>query len=186
MPPKGTHHNDATKKKISKRLMGHPVSEETRQKMSSGLKGNPAWNKGKPCNEEQKLHLSAVLKGRSSPRKGIPLALEHVNHISGPNASNWRGGVSFKPYCPKFNERFREGIREKFNRTCYLCPATEKENGQRLCVHHIDYNKNSICNGQEWAFVPLCNRHHTKTNFDRWYWFNLLICYWALNPEINF
>lgn len=56
----------------------------------------------------------------------------------------------------------------------------------KLSVHHIDYNKNSICNGKEWAFVTLCRSHHGKSNHNRWYWFNLLISYWLVNPEIHF
>jgi hypothetical protein len=97
----------------------------------------------------------------------------------------WKGGKSFESYCFKFNERFKEYIREKFNRKCFICGKTEEENKRRLCVHHVDYNKNSICNGKEWAFVSLCTYHHNKTNFDRWYWFNLLIYYWINNEEIN-
>ncbi len=102
----------------------------------------------------------------------------------GPNATNWRGGISFEPYCFKFNKEFKEHIRNKFNRKCYICQTPE--NGRKHHVHHIDYNKNSICNGKEWAFVPLCIKHHTRSNYNRWHWFNLLINYWAMNSEINF
>jgi hypothetical protein len=104
--------------------------------------------------------------------------------VSGINSPQWKGGISFKPYCIKFNKEFKEYIREKFNRTCFLCSSVE--NGQKLAVHHIDYNKNSICNGKEWAFLPLCISDHIRTNTHRWYWFNLLINYWSMNPEINF
>jgi len=103
----------------------------------------------------------------------------------GPDHPSWKGGLSKLPYCFKFNEEFKEHIREKFNRKCYICPKTEAENKRKLAVHHIDYNKNSICNGKEWAFVPICTKHHSETNGNRWYWFNLLINYWAANPEIR-
>jgi hypothetical protein len=104
--------------------------------------------------------------------------------FSGPGSPKWKGGP--QKYCFKFNRRFKEHIREKFGRKCYLCETTEKENGRKLSVHHIDYNKNSICNGKEWAFVPLCDHHHAKSTADWHYYFNLLINYWAMNPEINF
>lgn len=104
--------------------------------------------------------------------------LEHNN--------SWLGGISFGSYCPKFNKKFKEHIRDKFHRKCFDCGKTESENGKKLAVHHIDYNKNSICNGNEWAFVPLCAKHHAESNFNRWYWFSRLIHYWAMNPDINF
>lgn len=40
------------KKKISKTLMGHEVTSETREKISKMKKGKPAWNKGKKINSE--------------------------------------------------------------------------------------------------------------------------------------
>lgn len=104
--------------------------------------------------------------------------------MKGENSPAWKGGISFEPYCIKFNNKFKENIRDKFGRKCFLCGVIE--NKIHHAVHHIDYNKNSICNGKEWAFVALCTKHHTKTNWNRWYWFNLLICYWAMNTEINF
>lgn len=97
---------------------------------------------------------------------------------TGCGTPNWKGGISFLPYCEKFNEGFKEHIRELFNRTCFLCGKEELQNIVKLSVHHIDYNKNAICNGKEWAFVPLCQSCHGKTN-NRHYYFNLLINYWA-------
>jgi hypothetical protein len=104
--------------------------------------------------------------------------------ITGPNNSRWRGGISFEPYCPKFNNRTKEDIRKAFGYKCYLCPHIQKK--KKLSIHHVDYNKNTICNGKRWPLIPLCLRCHSKTNFNRWFWFNLLINYWAMNPEINF
>jgi hypothetical protein len=102
----------------------------------------------------------------------------------GPNHPNWRGGISFEPYCPKFTERLKEKIRETFGRKCYICAKTEKENIKHLSVHHCDYNKGQGC-GQKWSLLPLCHKCHIKTNINRWYWFNLLSNYWAMNKEIN-
>lgn len=115
-------------------------------------------------------------------RGGISIRSGHP--CCGEKSPNWRGGKSFEPYCPKFNEAFKERIRLKFDRKCFICGTNE--NSRRLDVHHIDYNKNSICNGKEWTFVPLCHHCHSKMLGSRWHWFNLLICYWSNNPEINF
>jgi transposase-like protein len=106
----------------------------------------------------------------------------------GENNYYWKGGISCLPYCPKFNNAFKENIRNKFNRKCFNCNVHENKRISkegRMAVHHIDYNKNSICNGKEWAFVPLCNSCHSRSNGKRWFWFNLLLNYWSMNDEIN-
>ena len=137
-------------------------------------------------------HSEHALKMRSDAWKGDknPMFGSHrVGNANpmygrrGPDNPQWRGGSSFKPYCIKFNREFKERIRDKFNRKCFVCGGVEDV--RKHHVHHIDYNKNAICNGKEWAFVPLCIRHHAKSNQNRWRWFNLLINYWATNPEIN-
>ncbi len=127
---------------------------------------------------------SESLLGEAHPLFGKHLTEEHRKKISGENGGGWCGGKSFEPYCPKFNKLLKERIRAKFGRICFLCSSTE--NDQRHCIHHVDYNKNSICNGKEWPLLPLCPKCHGKTNFNRWYWFNLLINYWAMNSEIDF
>lgn len=116
--------------------------------------------------------------GRFCSRRCFGLAETGTGH------QNWQGGKSFEPYCHKFNKEFKERVRMRFNRTCFVCAAPE--NGRLHPVHHIDYNKNSICNGHGWSFVPLCMRHHSQSNYNRWYWFSLLINYWAMNEDINF
>ena len=90
--------------------------------------------------------------------------------LCGENSPLWKGGISFEPYCPKFNEAFKESIREKFGRVCFLCPTTEDENGRKLDVHHVSYDKDCLCDDSDCEFVPLCIRCHSKTNHDREYW----------------
>lgn len=109
-----------------------------------------------------------------------------LDNVSGPNSCHWRGGISYLPYCPKFNTKFKEQIREKFGRVCYLCGKTEEENSKHLDVHHVDYDKLDICNGKSWSFVPLCHSCHTKTTNHRHYYFNMLINYWLNNENSHF
>ena len=154
-----------TIKKLSDSHKGHHPSPETLRKKSESMRGEKNWNYGKRLSPETRRKLSAY---------------------RGEKASNWKGGISFAPYCPKFNKTFKESIRDKFGHKCYICSAPETADGYKHSVHHIDYNKNSICNGQEWAFVLLCRKHHAMSNNNRWYWFNLLICYWCDSPEINY
>lgn len=81
---------------------------------------------------------------------------------------NWHGHISsYERYCPLFNESKKEEIRDKYMRRCLLCDKTEEENGKKLSVHHIDYNKEQGCNEHEWRLVPLCHSCHSKTNGNR-------------------
>jgi hypothetical protein len=101
----------------------------------------------------------------------------------GENNPMWAGGKSFEPYCPKFNDELKEYIRGRFGRKCVVCG--QPENGRKLAVHHVDYNKLQGCKGKTWSLIPLCHSCHTKTNCNRHHWFNLLSNYWATNPEIH-
>lgn len=99
---------------------------------------------------------------------------------------NWRGGITYLPYCYKFNDSLKEYIRNKFNRKCALCGKLEIENsGKRLAVHHITYGKMDGCNNQKLYLLPLCLSCHSKTNYNRYYWFSLLYNYW-IDKYIHF
>lgn len=91
--------------------------------------------------------------------------------LSGENNGNWNGGTSFFPYCTKFNRHKKEEIRNKYNNCCIICSKPESENITKtnkvfkLSVHHIDYNKQQGCEGQQWKLVPLCINCHGKTTY---------------------
>ena len=89
---------------------------------------------------------------------------------------NWQGGISENKYCYLFNERFKESIRNLYDRRCFLCGKTEEENGRRHDVHHVNYDKDCLCNGG-CEFVPLCISCHVKTNCNRKYWEDIIMCY---------
>lgn len=89
---------------------------------------------------------------------------------SGPNSPGWKGGISFEPYCYKFNNKFKEKIREQFNRVCFLCGKSERKNGKKLAIHHVNYDKNCLCTDIKCGFVPLCMGCHVKTNHNRDFW----------------
>lgn len=168
--------------------IGKERSPETRTKISGKLKGN---RNSANWSDERREAFRSKISGEKNPMYGKIFSPEYRKKISdghkgiqaGDKHPNWQGGKSFEPYCPEFTDGLKEEIREKFGRKCFLCPNTE--NGKKLSVHHIDYNKNDICNGKAWPLIPLCNSCHMKTNFNRWYWFNLLISYWITNSEIS-
>ncbi len=91
--------------------------------------------------------------------------------LSGENNSSWKGGVSFLPYCEKFNDTKKEEIRNQYNRKCYICKKDEKNNVtkngkiRKLSVHHMDEDKEQGCNGKKWKPIPLCLHCHVIRHF---------------------
>lgn len=83
------------------------------------------------------------------------------------NAPNWRGGKSFEPYSIKWTNKLKEIIRERDIYKCRLCNKTEKDNGRKLDVHHIDYDKKN-CSSDN--LICLCSKCHGKTHFNREFW----------------
>jgi len=135
--------------KLREANLGRHPSSETRRKMGDAHRGRHYIPK------ESRERLSKMRMGENNP--------------------NWNNGSSFEPYCPKFNDDFKEYVREKFDRECFLCGKTEKGNGKRLCVHHVNYNKNCGCEEDvSCQFVPLCLSCHAKTNHNREYWEGLI------------
>lgn len=84
---------------------------------------------------------------------------------TGEGAPNWRGGKSFEPYPPEFNNLLKERIRERDNYICQSCGT--KENKRAFPVHHKDYDK---ANNEDWNLITLCDCCHKKTNHNREYW----------------
>lgn len=86
---------------------------------------------------------------------------------SGENHPNWKEGASFEPYCHRFNGEIKEKVRGYYGRRCFKCDKTEEENNERLCVHHVDFNKNQGCDSHKWKLIPLCRSCHSWTNGNR-------------------
>lgn len=117
---------------------------------------------------------SCAHKGKNNPNYHITMSEEQKAKIGtaqkGEKNHNWLGGISFEPYCTKFNEEYKDYIRNFFGNICFLCGKTTKENCKALCVHHVNYNKQCGCDGTKCFCVPLCLSCHSKTNSDRDFW----------------
>lgn len=172
----------------------HPRSEETRRKLAeAGRKGGHPYNvlklldvdmirspdpiskrvsemfKGKPLMKEHREKISKANKGRvftEEHRK--KLSAKKVGVYVGEMSPNWKGGISFEPYCPKFNDRFKERVRDFFGRVCVECGTPE--NGKKLAVHHVNFDKMTCCDGVRPLFVALCASCHARTQKNREYW----------------
>lgn len=161
---KGTKMSVDSNVKKSIALKGHIVSPETRAKISAANKGRvitPEWRE-KLVESHKGKHLSCDAK----------IKLSVIN--SGENNAQWKGGISFEPYCPKFNREFKKRVRAFFEHRCVCCGKHENECRRKLSVHHIEYNKQACCDNRIAQFVTLCDMHHSKTNGDRDRWESML------------
>jgi len=159
-------------------MTGRLVSSETRRKLSKAGKGKlHPWQVGEN-NPTKRPEVRAKI---SATKMGVPrpdMAGErNPNYGGGERSSNWRGGISFEPYCPKFNKEFKERVRAFWGYACGNCGKTQSENitksgkVQKLHVHHVNYRKDACCE-EEVArqFIPLCSSCHPRTNHDRKKW----------------
>lgn len=153
----GKHLSEVTRKKMSESRRGRKHTEESRKKMSEATRGKKHPLYGKHPSEATRKKLSEAGKCR--------IILEETRKkLSGENNHQWKGGKSIE-YCSKWNDHFREYIRDKYGRKCFLCDKTEEENGKRLSVHHVNGNKNCGCdNDITCQFIPLCASCHGKVH----------------------
>ena len=107
-----------------------------------------------PVSEERRKKLSIAFSKEKNPQ--------------------WMGGLSYQPYGVDFDERRREQIRERDGRSCRMCH--EKENGKKLHVHHVDYNKS---NNDMTNLVSLCHHCHGLTAHDRERWVDYFSKEWG-------
>ena len=112
-------------------------------------------------------------------------SLEHSIMIScqhqGINVDEFDGFLTDQRYCNLWTEKFRESIRKQFHYICYICGNPQED--RKLSVHHVNYDKSCLCQ-KTCEFVPLCGCCHSKTNYNRQSWENLIMGY--LYPERYF
>jgi hypothetical protein len=162
--PKGFKHTQETKDKIRQSLLGHPVSDETRQKIGETSIGRQSWNKGKAWSNEIKQKISATNKVKgirpisryteSGPdhhswNGGRPKCIECGKQLraygatrckacvcKGDRAYNWKGGVRTEYEKLRGSIEFRHWRRAVFVRDAWTCQKTGTKGG-RLHSHHI-------------------------------------------------
>lgn len=86
---------------------------------------NSCAQKGRDCSDETKAKLSDALKGNinslgSKRSKEIrELMSKHHADFKGEKHPNWLGGISFEPYCIKFNDKYKNYVRNLFGNECF-------------------------------------------------------------------
>jgi len=156
----GKKHTEKHKEKIRLTTKKLNLSRFIKNKGYGFKKGHKYINTGRTRWKKGRIPWNKNLKGWRIGEKHpwIPKGKDHYN---------WQGGKSFEPYGLEFNENLREVIRNRDRRKCQICEKTELDNGQKLIVHHIDYNK---LNNNPKNLISLCRSCHGKTNHKKDYW----------------
>lgn len=170
----GRHHSEETRRKIGEGQRGRSPSQEIRDKISRSLTGR----KGAKRSFETRRKIGMNWIGRKhtddSRIKMIELRSGGIWYVPlGPFEA---------PYCEKWTEDLKERVRAYWNYQCFECGTPQ--NGYKLPVHHVHYNKKTCCDGSPHDLIPLCKSCHSITNHNRDYWedhFTELI--YSLNPE---
>lgn len=72
----------------------------------------------------------------------------------------WYGSVEYETYCELFDEEFKERCRAYFG---YCDPLSgTPQNGTRLPVHHVLWNKKTCCDKSKKYFLPLERSTHMR------------------------
>lgn len=139
----GKHLSEERKIQIGNEHRGMRHSEETKKHLSEVRKGRPGTFTGKHHSLETRKKISEATKGRVVSEETRRKKREAV---CGAKNYNWKGGVSFEPYCPKFNKLLKQNVRNFFGNKCVLCERTKDENrGRNLSVHHVFTEKMACC-----------------------------------------
>lgn len=153
------------------RLMGFEVEEEIRHMRSNEKIEHVCEVCGKTYKKKPYYSKKSNENGWHKFCSKQCLGTYKSIHESGPNHPRWKGGISYEPYCIKFNEEFKERVRAFWGNKCVICGTSRGDKyHEKLTVHHVTYDKKVCCNGEIPLFVPLCTKHHTQTNADRYEW----------------
>lgn len=157
-PRYGVKLSNKTKNKISKSLIGKMVGDKC-----------PAYKDGRTLKKHYCKCGNEISYNSKYNRTGMCSSCAR----SGENNPNYVHGQGHFPYPLTFNNKLKESIRERDNYACQICGLKEKNNLRinkpvNLPIHHIDYNKDN-CSFDN--LISLCCKCHTKTNFNRDYWY---------------
>ena len=124
----------------------------------------------KDCDKE--INWQTFFKGRGRCHSCNTIYRHQIEHFTAGNKNgNWQNGISKLPYSFGFNDELKEQIRKRDNYQCQNCGIIEEEYiivfGERLTIHHIDYNKMN-CNDDN--LITLCNSCNFRANYNRDYW----------------
>lgn len=155
-PMFGREHSESSKLKMSLATKNKPKSAEHKQKLSVSLKAirmtHPSY-----CSDEYRKKMSQSCKGHKVTEKQRVAIIAANRKRLGEKNPGWKGGHSFLPYSPEFNDSLKIKIRERDNYQCQLC--FDDKNERAFECHHIDGDKK---NNSELNLISMCGRCHKK------------------------
>lgn len=124
-------------------------------------------SKGKEKSDKHKQSISKSIREWHKKRKEefAEEGKDYSYNLREDNG-NWNGGSKYHPYCPKFNDKLKEEVRNRYERRCVVCGKSEILNGEKLSIHHIDGDKMQGCNGKKWHLTCLCKSCHSHAHND--------------------
>jgi len=169
------------RKKQSDAMKKYFEDPEARKKTSETLKkvkGTPQARKKQSDAMKKYFEDPETRKKRSEVLKksqGTPEARQKYSEVHKKRYvdQQWYGSVKYydgPQYCEKWTNELKERVRAWFDHCCIECGAPQ--NGMKLSVHHVWYNKKACCDDTPRSLVPLCSSCHIKTNVNRDYWSN--------------
>lgn len=121
------------------------------------------------CNKKHKIKISY-----KKFTQGTRCSICDIENRTGKNHWNWKGGISCEPYCEQWKDKeYKESIKERDGYRC-LNPECSKTT-DKLCIHHIDYNKK---NCHPLNLITVCTSCNSKANKNRkWHkaWYQAII-----------
>lgn len=99
---------------------------------------------------------------------------DNIIKFTGSGNPNWRGGISYEPYCSIWTNDLKDFIRFRDGDVC-LNPCCKSLNKSNLVIHHINYIKKDC---DPINLITLCNTCNTEANFNRkWHtsWYESII-----------
>lgn len=148
-----------------------------RPEIKEKMRGQRPWLQG-DNNPSRRPEVVEKLSGQNNHFYGkhhTPEAIQKIknkhHNFSGDKNPNWNGGLSFKPYCYRFNEQLKEEIRKRDNYQCQHpdCLITQLESkvlySKALIPHHVHYDKENCYPD----LITLCSKHNSVANGNRDY-----------------
>lgn len=169
----------------SYRNKNRTISDETKRKISNSLKGQKNPNFGNK-NIEHSIRMTGpgnpmfgkthniVSKSCISYKAKIRLSVPENNpnfgngyKIRGRKNPNWRGGISFEPYCFVFKDKDWRSYIYKRDKEKFCWNPQCSGNGTKEVLHHINYDKKD-CRYSN--IIKICNSCNSVVNFNREWW----------------
>jgi hypothetical protein len=134
--------------------------------MSEDMKGKPGHPMPQEAIEIIRAKVTEIWK-QPGYRENISQSISGINHPFYRNRPGLTPDDFSRDYPLSWTDQFKEAVRERDGHKCKVCSKTEEENGTRLDVHHIDYDRENLDPNN---LVSLCKSCHGKTVTHREKW----------------